>query len=270
MKTMLVSLKKLHRNCNRQWFFIIGLAIICCLYGCSSPKTTDPIGKLVHIVKYDNDLPKMKRYIISDTTDFYSFYYRNGGVKQTYFKKKGQMHGLHKEYFQNGKLKSEGQWLDGKRHGTLYNYDSSGNLTVLRRYIKFRNDENARLNEVIRFNKADTILKSSLFYQMYIVSDSIQSDEEFQFKMKLRGHLFDNAAICLCNFDSVYNLPSKKICDTFLMRNFEVALSPLQSDRGLNVVRGVILNYEHVFTPELSKKTTNVAEVYFSKGYFVK
>ncbi|MFA6058693.1 MAG: hypothetical protein WC756_10880 [Taibaiella sp.] len=219
----------------------------------------------------DRAFKSEKIKIESDTIDYEcTDFYSDGEVMSRYFLKENKIHGYNANYYHNGKIDFEGNWETGKKKGLFKYFDSLGNLEKIIEFVPFRDSLNSRPNQVIKINTAgDTIVDKSLYYEYYSVSDTIKSGVPYEFKIVLRGHIYDNAFIRFCDFDDKFNLAyDEEKCEVVNTVNFGIQLKYTRTKIGVNYLRGVIVNYNR-------DPTTNEAyvgkyvEVYFSHKFYV-
>jgi hypothetical protein len=228
--------------------------------------------KAISIERYSNGAVRMEKFATtSDSVDFKcKDYYPNGNIAMEYYLKNNVYQGSSKKYFENGKIDFEGNWEAGKKKGLFKYFDSLGTIEKIIEFIPFKDSLNSQANQLIRINTdGDTIVDKSLYYEYYSASDTIKSGEPYEFKIVLRGHIYDNAFIRFCDFDDKFNLAyDEKKCEVVNTVNFGIQLKYTKTKIGVNYLRGVIVNYNR--DPSTNEPYVGkYVEVYFSHRFYV-
>lgn len=230
---------------------------------------------LVNSCKHER--PYLKRQaIIGDTVDEkYESYDASGNLTRVYHQKNGLMHGFEREFYSNGEKKVEGSWYEGKCLGWFKYYSENGDLQTMRQYVLVNDEANwtkdaAYLNQVIRFARdGDTVKEGGFFIRVYTSGDTINNGETHAFKIRLVAPLFKNMIVILCDFDGHYGLLPNAVCDTFGVENYERAFSPKQYNKGENLIRGKVVNFEN-YIDSAGVSRQHIATIYFTDKFYVR
>lgn len=200
-------------------------------------------------------------------------YYSNGSIKAKYFTLKGKFHGLYTNFYSNGMICDSGQWVAGKKEGYFSYFDTLGRIEKIVEFIAYKDTSIGRPNQIIKIaSNGDTVLSQSLFYEYWYVRDTLENvNQEYVFRVILPGHIFDKASLEVCDYDEYYNQLPNAICTVGEMNDFKitVALPKDKIKKGINVIRGAVVNYRE-FKNKDGKDTVNSVRLYFSKQFFVK
>jgi hypothetical protein len=251
------------------YFFILIAGIAACNQNDSSK-----FDKSNYIEKYSNGKVKTETKQVDSETSSIKEYFPDGVLKFEGTLVNGKLNGMGKLYNNNGKIANEGTWISGKKSGLFKYYEPDGRLTKIIEFLPFRDTITDRPNQVFKIGKnGDTLLNGqSLFYEYWVVKDTIKMNkEEYQFKIVLKGQIFNNALLRVCDFDEKFNLQPKGHCDEVPFDKRFVVITALTANRyklGINTLRGEIINYDKFKTVD-GRDTVRTVSVYFSRDFYV-
>lgn len=254
-----------------KYFIYLWVSIV--LSACNQ-NSSDKTNGLYYTEKYPNGKLKIERRQMDNGRSIIKEYYPSGNLKFEGSLRNDKLDGIGKQYRNDGTIESEGTWITGRKNGFFKYYRLNGSLEKIIEYIPFRDTVADRPNQMFKIGmNGDTLLNGqSLFYEYWFVKDTIKMNkEEYQFKIVLKGHIFNNALLRVCDFDERFNLPSDGHCDEIPFdKGFTVitALTPNKYKVGKNTLRGEIINYDEFKTPD-GKDTGKSISIYFSHDFYV-
>lgn len=66
--------------------------------------------------------------------EFVEIYFRDGGLKEQYYRSNGQLNGVRMTYYTNGQLSEMGSWRNDQRTGVFMYYKIDGQLDCTRSF----------------------------------------------------------------------------------------------------------------------------------------
>lgn len=130
-------------------------------------------------------------------------YYKNGNIKDSAYIVNDIPHGEFVQYYINGLLKKEGNYIDGKFYGKSYDYNSSGELTVVNNlsnnrptsYLRYNQDNKTSEKWLVKVTKEDFFLD--------INKDTLKSGNKFKAKFILNHKIADSIRVFISSDDTV-------------------------------------------------------------------
>lgn len=213
------------------------------------------IYKQVYIIGGDTSL---KRVI---------FYYKNGNKQKDFVEKNSIPYGRSSRFYPNGKIEESGDWIDGKKSGFFNYYDSLGNLEFTREFILTDlENKGYHLNRIYKFSNSGDTIKAQSAYFTISAPDTIVFGHEYNLNLYINAPIFRKAGFVVCDFDSKFNFPKSRLCDTILMSEFFGCYKTNNYQKGENIVRGIIYNYDEIID-STGKGVTKGHYFYFVKKF---
>lgn len=90
----------------------------------------------------------------------------------------------------------------------------------------------------------------------------------YELTVSIDAPIFSLSGFTICNYDSLFHLKAP-VCDTIRMKNHIGTFKTSSYDLGLNVIRGMIYDYEEIVDTS-DQPSTAGHEFYFKKEFYVK
>lgn len=233
-------------------------------YSCLSDNT------VIETKYYSNGKIEYQKRKLPDGTIEYKSYFMNGKVDELYYMINDSIkEGEYLSYFTNGNIAIQGNYKNGFEDGFFKCYYKSGMPEFFLEYIKIASQDSSIVSQRIYFYENGDTIKDSLsfFYTTYFINDTIDIQDEYQFKIELTGARYKNSFIHLGKYDSVFSTLPLYIHDTFSFeKDMTIELKKSNLKIGLNIIRALIVNYDF----KEDDKVSNMQQILFIDSFFVK
>lgn len=254
-------------------FFVVVFNVYGCVVGDNKPRAASSLDTAKNVlVEYPDGRKYVEKFLVKEPAFFKVIcYYDNdrGSVSDIRYENNGKICGERTQFFENGIIKEKGQYKEGKKIGDFKYYDVHGKLICIRKYIEFSGNENGYyMNEIINFDKGDTVLAGSVYFDLS-APDTIGFGDDYTLRVEMKSGIFEKAGFVICDYDSTYKLIGSNMCDTTYMNGFVGDCKIIEYKEGWNTVRGMIYNYDVVIKSDGSREARG-HEMYFSKAFYVR
>lgn len=191
-------------------------------------------------------------------------YYPNGILSEQYYKVGGVLTGPAKLYYDNGNLEKELFYRDGKRVGVEKYYYLSGNIRYKKHYVIIGGEE--VFTGGIEFNEDGSVKEETIRVEIVTNKDTVSLGDSVAFLISLHKAPFVRTKMVVGDYDDDFNLNDENSLDTLLVENHKIEYNLSAKKRGINYLRGKMINYEVL---DEKRKLTRESHTNFEYAYFV-